>query len=126
LSPLLPVLGLLALVLALNPLQVALSAPDGLDPTFGSGGQVTTDLGGSRHASSIVLQADGQSVVTGEAGISSEFAQARHDVQAGELVLHRHQNPDPNGWAVRFPGSQLPLGDDWLATTTGPVDELHL
>jgi len=54
--------------------------PDGgLDPSFGSGGQVTTDFAGALggRASDLVLQADGKIVVTG--GATFDFALARYN-----------------------------------------------
>ncbi len=54
--------------------------PDGsLDPSFGSGGQVTTDFAGvlGSHASDLVLQADGRLVVAG--GATHDFALARYN-----------------------------------------------
>jgi hypothetical protein len=38
--------------------------------------------------------------------------------------MHAPQLPDPNGWDVSFLNG--PLGDDWLCTETGPVNDIHL
>jgi uncharacterized delta-60 repeat protein len=57
--------------------------PDGrLDPTFGVGGQVTTDFGGSDTASALILQPDGKLVAAGSSvdpsNGSGDFALARY------------------------------------------------
>ncbi len=67
---------------------VVRSNPDGrLDPTFGRGGKVVTDLGGVRltddHARSVALQSDGKIVVagyteTGDVARGSEIAVVRY------------------------------------------------
>jgi len=38
--------------------------------------------------------------------------------------MHAPQLPDPNGWDVSFVNG--PLGDDWLCTETGAVNDIHL
>ena len=57
--------------------------PDGtLDPSFGSGGRVVTDLGGSDdEADALVLQPDGKIVAAGRAfnGTTDDFVLARYD-----------------------------------------------
>ena len=52
-----------------------------LDPTFGSGGIVTTDIGGSDSASSLVLQTGGGILVAGSSfnGLDSDFVIVRYD-----------------------------------------------
>jgi uncharacterized delta-60 repeat protein len=50
-----------------------------LDPSFGTGGQVTTDFGGLDEASGVAIQADGKIVVAGRGGPSSDFALARYN-----------------------------------------------
>jgi uncharacterized delta-60 repeat protein len=60
--------------------------PDGsLDPTFGSGGKLTTNVGGGSAAYSVALQADGKIVVGGSAlvygpadELGNEFTLARY------------------------------------------------
>jgi uncharacterized delta-60 repeat protein len=49
-----------------------------LDPTFGSGGKVATDLGGFDVAFGVALQTDGKIVAAGQGGSSSDFAVARY------------------------------------------------
>ncbi len=55
------------------------AAPGDLDPTFGTGGRVTTDLGGFDTASALAIQADGKIVVTGSTGGGADFALARYN-----------------------------------------------
>jgi uncharacterized delta-60 repeat protein len=55
--------------------------PDGaLDPTFGSGGRVTTDLMGDDNAEALVVQADGKLVAAGSVNSATafDFALARY------------------------------------------------
>ena len=53
--------------------------PDGrLDPSFGVGGAVTTDFGGSDLARALVLQPDGKLVAAGEGGPGADFVLARY------------------------------------------------
>jgi hypothetical protein len=54
--------------------------PDGsLDPSFGSNGKVTTDLGGSEVASAVAVQASGIVVAAGrDAGSPTHVAFARY------------------------------------------------
>jgi uncharacterized delta-60 repeat protein len=52
-----------------------------LDPTFGSGGRVTTDFGGSEIGWAVVVQRDGRVVVAGgrsDSGTSDDFVLARY------------------------------------------------
>jgi uncharacterized delta-60 repeat protein len=59
------------------------AAPGDLDPTFGTGGKVTTDIApGSDHASGVDIQSDGRIVVAGDAvsgGTGDDFALARYN-----------------------------------------------
>jgi uncharacterized delta-60 repeat protein len=61
-----------------------LSAARGdLDPTFGTGGKVTTDFGGNETASGVAVQRDGKAVVGGtrfDMGTSDDFVLARYTV----------------------------------------------
>ena len=54
----------------------------GLDPTFGAGGIVRTDVGGQDMAYGMAVQADGKLVSAGYANVegSYDFALTRHDV----------------------------------------------
>jgi uncharacterized delta-60 repeat protein len=59
-----------------------LSAARGdLDPTFGSGGKVTTDFGGNESAWGLAVQSDGKAIVAGtrfDLGPSDDFVLARY------------------------------------------------
>jgi uncharacterized delta-60 repeat protein len=74
LKPLKPTLrvtsaALLALLLSTSTLTPRASAAAGdLDPTFGTGGRVTTDLGGFDTAYAVAVQPDGKLVVAGSGG----------------------------------------------------------
>lgn len=62
-------------------LAAALPAARGdLDPTFGSGGKVTTDFGGSEIGSAVAVQRDGRVVVAG----------GRADSESDDFVLARY------------------------------------
>ncbi|MBD2680828.1 MULTISPECIES: DUF4347 domain-containing protein [Nostoc] len=55
-------------------------APGSLDTTFGVGGKVITDIGGSERAYGVAIQADGKIVVVGETYNSNgNFAVARYN-----------------------------------------------
>jgi uncharacterized delta-60 repeat protein len=55
----------------------AVAAPGALDPTFGTGGQVTTDFGGFDSAQAVALQSDGKIVAAGSSG--GDFALGRYN-----------------------------------------------
>src|SRR5262245_31599334 len=77
-----PKQALLALVMVLAPTLIYGQTQSGtLDPSFGTGGKVTTDFGGSEGVSSLALQPDGKIVAAGGASIngSSVFALARYN-----------------------------------------------
>ncbi|MFD0273974.1 calcium-binding protein [Kitasatospora sp. NPDC127111] len=68
------------LVLALSLPAVAVAAPGDLDPTFGTGGRVTTDFGGGEDdADAVAVQSDGKIVAVGYAGAFGDFALARYN-----------------------------------------------
>ena len=75
-------LVLLAVLVAAGVITAALPAARGdLDPTFGSGGKVTTDFGGNETAWGLAVQADGKAVVAGtrfDPGPSDDFVLARY------------------------------------------------
>jgi uncharacterized delta-60 repeat protein len=56
----------------------AIAAPGALDPSFGSGGEVTTDFGGSDSAQAVAIQSDGKIVAAGLSG-SGDFALVRYN-----------------------------------------------
>src|SRR5881227_1639044 len=83
-----PAFVIAAIVLAwfVNP-QVARAAAGDLDPTFGIGGMVTTDLNHSTDiANAVALQADGKLVVVGQAYKQNDFSDE-------DFVVTRY-NPD--------------------------------
>jgi len=54
------------------------ATPGDLDPTFGTGGKVTTDFGGGTdQAFAVALQPDGKIVAAGQA--NNDFALARYN-----------------------------------------------
>ncbi len=82
------------------------NADGSLDPSFGSGGKVTTDFGGFDVASGVALQADGKIIAAGQGGSGSDFALARYqgdtsaiavsvDIKPGEVP--NPINPGSNG-----------------------------
>jgi uncharacterized delta-60 repeat protein/uncharacterized repeat protein (TIGR01451 family) len=79
-----PGLALAALVLALVAGALpaaAVAAPGTLDPSFGTGGEVTTDFGGSDSAEAVAIQSDGKIVAVGGTFSfpSGDFALARYN-----------------------------------------------
>jgi uncharacterized delta-60 repeat protein len=54
-----------ALVAAILVPSIALAAIGDLDPSFGTGGQTITDLGGAETGTSVALQSDGKIIVAG-------------------------------------------------------------
>ncbi|MFD9223461.1 hypothetical protein ACFWDI_26440 [Streptomyces sp. NPDC060064] len=61
---------------------VALAAPGDLDPTFGTGGKVTTNFGGTdNEARGVAVQADGKIIAVGQSdsGGTIDFALARYN-----------------------------------------------
>lgn len=62
------------------------TVPSGLDPTFGSGGRVSTPVGGNGHGEAVVIQPGGGIVTAGWHGTASgnDFALTRHD-STGQL-----------------------------------------
>ena len=103
----------------------ASALPGDLDPTFGTGGTVVTDLGGPELATGAALQADGAIVITGSA--------------SGRLLVARYRpdgTPDPafsdDGFVVTslgaISGRAVAIQPDGAivvaaATNTGPSPE---
>jgi uncharacterized delta-60 repeat protein len=111
---------------------LAVLRPDGtLDPTFGSGGIVTTDFGGADNVpAAVVLQGDGNIVVAGSAGNNGRhsFALARYVGNAlsdnGQFVAGLYQDllnrrPDPG--AAGFQQSVDAARDQDLTPTAAVV-----
>src|SRR5215468_84181 len=74
-------LALLALTLVLIPKLSPAQTPGTLDSTFGTGGKVTTDFGGNSAARTVAVQANGQILTAGVAGLNgvANLALARHN-----------------------------------------------
>ncbi len=60
------------------------NADGSLDPSFGSGGKVTTDFGGFDLALGVALQSDGKIVAAGQGGSSFDFALARYNADGSQ------------------------------------------
>ncbi len=62
------------------------AAPSGLDPTFGTGGRVSTPVGGNGHGEAVVIQPGGGIVTAGwrSTPAGNDFALTRHDA-SGQL-----------------------------------------
>jgi uncharacterized delta-60 repeat protein len=73
---------ILALLLSSGLRNTTQYAADELDPTFGTGGKVTTDFGNTDAANGVAIQADGKIIAAGDtAGAAiSDFALARYNV----------------------------------------------
>src|SRR5262250_1195265 len=74
--------ALLALTVVLaSTLTSAAQSSGTLDPTFGTGGTVTTDFGASAGVASVAIQRDGKIVAAGSvlAFDSTDFALARYN-----------------------------------------------
>jgi len=71
----------LALAVMFAGVTPALAADGSLDPTFGTGGIVTTDFGGFDGGSAAILQPDGKIIVAGsnDNGTGLDFALARYN-----------------------------------------------
>ncbi|TMA81131.1 MAG: hypothetical protein E6J77_17415, partial [Deltaproteobacteria bacterium] len=83
LSPRAPLAALLLLAAVLQPAP-GRAFPGGLDPSFGTGGTVTTDFGGGETAFALVRQSDGKLVAAGwsaDAAGSADFALCRYDAE---------------------------------------------
>src|SRR5258707_9903503 len=75
---LLGVVGVLAVV---GPRSAVASGPGSLDTSFGSGGVVTTDLGGAEQIAAIAIQSDQKIVAVGftASGSSEDWAVVRYN-----------------------------------------------
>src|SRR5499427_1766365 len=74
-------LTLLTLTLVLIPKLSSAQTPGTLDSTFGTGGKVTTDFGGSSAARTVAVQANGQTLAAGVTVVNgiTDFALARYN-----------------------------------------------
>jgi uncharacterized delta-60 repeat protein len=85
--------------------------PGTLDPSFGSQGRVTTDMGGFDRASAVLSQPDGKLVVVGTSNVSGSetrfVALARYNADGsldqtfgtGGKVLHTRRRGEPSEYA---------------------------
>ena len=91
--------AVIALLLGLTASQ-AIAAGGDLDPTFGGGGAVVTDISGNDSANAVVVQPDGRIITAGSsADAGSDFALVRYlDTggldgafgNAGQVITYRH------------------------------------
>ena len=81
-----------------------------LDPTFGTGGKVTTKFGLRAFASAFAIQSDGRIIAAGGSADSgvSDFALARYN-NAGLLLAT----------GIQFDRTSVRVGDSWKATFSG-------
>ena len=79
-----------------------------LDANFGTGGKVTTDLGGSDFGNAVALQKDGKIVVAGQStvgGGSFNFAVARYNTDGSLDVTFNPAGSFPGTVTTNFGGS---------------------
>ncbi len=111
-----------------------LAARGDLDPTFGSGGKVTTDFGGNDMGWAIAAQRDGKVVVAGEGvvpGVSDDFILARYTARGaldpafggdGKVATDFGGRPDGAGdVAIQQDGKIVAVGFGF-ATPVRPID----
>ncbi|MEQ4720651.1 hypothetical protein [Nonomuraea sp. B19D2] len=101
---------------------VALAAPGDLDPSFGSGGKVTTDFGGGDDVpTGMVVQPDGKIVVVGRT--NSLFALARYNSDGsldsgfgvgGKVTTDFGGDDEANAVALQADGKIVVAGDGGL------------
>lgn len=123
-----------AFVVLLASPAAGFAAAGDLDPTFGAGGIVITDLGGAEGggpvAPSLALQPDGRILLAGtsDRGGDSDFAIVRYEPDggldlsfgdAGSVVLDLGQEDLANSVAVQDDGKILVAG----STGSGPVTD---
>ena len=88
---------------------VRYTAAGALDPSFGTGGKVTTDFGsGNDYGRSVAVQSDGKIIVAGEAwnGSNTDFALVRYEGVAAPVLTAQPQSQTvPAGTNVTFTAS---------------------
>ena len=93
--------GAAALAVVLVPC-IALAGIGDLDPSFGSGGQTVTDLGGTETGTSAALQSDGKIIVAGynAAGVvvARYTANGALDVEGPDPMVEPGFGPDGDGF----------------------------
>jgi uncharacterized delta-60 repeat protein len=109
-------LGFLALLAAAPSAQ---AAPADLDPSFGAGGRVVTDVGPGRAVAGLALQADGKLVVAGTAGEDFVIVRYRPDGSLdpsfdGDGIVRTDQGDfdDAEGVAIDASGRIVLAGDN--------------
>ena len=124
----------IAALVAAGVLAAALSAARGdLDPTFGSGGKVTTDFGGNEIGWSVAVQPDGKAVVAGDRfdpGPSDDFVLARYTANgaldssfdADGKVTTDFNNHFSGAFAVALQADQKIVAVGYGFAPTGPQD----
>src|SRR6187549_2621704 len=114
-----PILCLVLLALFAFLAALGHAAPAGLDPTFGTGGKVTTDPGGNDpEANSVAIQNDGKIIVAGtRAGEFFGFALVRYTSSGaldttfnGTGIITRTDETTPRGVAVQSDGKIVVSG----------------
>lgn len=101
-----------------------------LDASFGTGGLVTTDIGGTENdATSVVIQSDGKILLAGYAytGPNTHFAVARYTTDGildntfgtGGIVLVDFAPPDNYGrcMALQADGKIVVAGESWIGSS---------
>jgi uncharacterized delta-60 repeat protein len=91
-AALLGLLGALAILGSFVPTASASAAPGDLDPTFGAGGIVTSNLGESSGASDVVIQTDGKLVVAGYTASCTETGEEEFSCHSEFLVERYNTN----------------------------------
>jgi uncharacterized delta-60 repeat protein len=101
--------------------------PDGtLDPSFGSGGKVTTDFGASDMAGGVAVQTDGKIVAAGSNFFTTggDFALARYQGQ-GALAVSIDIKPGSSTNPINLSSKGVPVAiltsDSFDATTVDPT-----
>jgi uncharacterized delta-60 repeat protein len=127
--------GILCGVVFLMPGVLQAAAGD-LDPTFGSGGKVVGDFGGTDSAQDVALQPDGKIVIAGKIGDTSgavDFGVARYNADGsldttfgggtgGVTTDFDGQNDEARALALQPDGKILVAGDAYVGP--GPSSEI--
>ena len=89
-----------------------------LDPSFGTGGKVTTDFGsGNDYGRSVAVQSDGKIIVAGEAwnGSNTDFALVRYEGVAAPVLTAQPQSQTvPAGTNATFTASATETGSRYF------------
>ena len=97
---------------------VRYTAAGALDPSFGTGGKVTTDFGsGNDYGRSVAVQSDGKIIVAGEAwnGSNTDFALVRYEGVAAPVLTAQPQSQTvPAGTNATFTASATETGSRYF------------